>query len=99
MHRLFAANNLTLEATSNRVILSQFVIEADGSITNIRILRGQVVEVVGSLWRPTETIEVSQSVKEEATRFIQSMPKWIPGEMNGRAVRTRWTLPIPFHLE
>ncbi|HNB81364.1 MAG TPA: TonB family protein [Chitinophagaceae bacterium] len=36
---------------------------------------------------------------EEAVRVIKSMPKWKPGKQNGRAVNTKFTLPVHFELE
>ena len=36
---------------------------------------------------------------KEAVRVVQSMPKWIPGEANGNAVKVRFTLPVRFKLE
>lgn len=93
-----SANNLTREKTDNRVILSTFIVEIDGSLTDVRILRGGVVEG-GNLMRFTEEIDIISSVEEEAIRFILSMPKWTPAQRNGMTVRARFYLPIPFHLE
>lgn len=36
--------------------------------------------------------------EEEATRVVESMPKWEPGRQNGRAVPVRYTLPIRFKI-
>jgi len=36
---------------------------------------------------------------QEATRVVKSMPKWAPGKQSGRAVKSRFTLPITFQLE
>lgn len=36
---------------------------------------------------------------KEAVRVVKSMPKWIPGEANGHAVKVRYTLPVRFKLE
>ena len=36
---------------------------------------------------------------EEALRVIKTMPKWIPGKHEGKAVRVRFTLPVKFQLE
>lgn len=36
---------------------------------------------------------------KEAMRVIQAMPKWVPGEANGHAVKVRYTLPVRFKLE
>ena len=36
---------------------------------------------------------------EEAIRVTRSMPRWIPGKQNGKAVNVRYNLPINFQLE
>lgn len=36
---------------------------------------------------------------KEAIRVIQSLPKWIPGKQNGRAVPVYYTVPIMFKLQ
>lgn len=59
-----------------RVTLS-FIIEKDGSISNVKVLRS-----------------ASDLLDEEAVRLIESMPKWKPGKVNGKAVRTQWMIPI-----
>ncbi len=63
-----------------RVFLS-FVVEKDGSITNVKVERG-----------------ISIDLDKEAKRVVRKMPKWIPGESAGRAVRARCRLPINFQL-
>ena len=42
---------------------------------------------------------VDPSLDKEAVRVIQSMPKWIPGRQNGKAVSVRYTLPVTFRLQ
>jgi protein TonB len=42
--------------------------------------------------------DIGAGCGKEALRVIQSMPYWIPGEMNGTPVNVRFTLPIRFHL-
>lgn len=39
------------------------------------------------------------SCEKEAVRVIKSMPKWIPGQQNGRAVPVFFTVPIVFKLQ
>lgn len=39
------------------------------------------------------------SCDKEAVRVIMSMPKWIPGRQNGKAVSVRYTLPVRFRLQ
>ncbi|MFT5777607.1 MAG: protein TonB [Crocinitomicaceae bacterium] len=63
-----------------KVYLS-FVVEADGSVTNIKVER-----------------KVSPELDTEAKRVVRKMPKWVPGEVKGRAVRTRCRLPITFTI-
>jgi len=41
---------------------------------------------------------IRQDIDEEAIRLIKSMPKWVPGSINGIAVRTRRLIPIKFIL-
>lgn len=52
------------------------------------------------------TIKDVQSVKAadplliaEAIRLVSSMPPWVPGKQNGRAVAVYFTLPVSFRLE
>ena len=66
---------------SGRVIC-QFVVGSDGSVRDIKVMRG-----------------VDPSLDKEAVRVIQSMPKWIPGRQNGKAVSVRYTLPVTFRLQ
>lgn len=59
----------------------KFVVESDGSITNIQISKS-----------------VDPLLDNEAIRVVSSMPKWNPAKKNGMPVRTKYTLPVPFHL-
>lgn len=49
-----------------------------------------------------DNIKIVRSLKggcdEAAIRVIKSMPKWIPGKMNGRAVNSKIGLPIKFQI-
>lgn len=36
---------------------------------------------------------------EEMIRAIKSMPSWTPGEVDGKAVAVKFTLPVRIHLE
>ena len=59
-----------------------FVVEPDGSITGIDVMRGGVTD----------------ELNREAKRLIRTMPKWMPGETKGKAVRARCRIPISFTL-
>ena len=63
-------------------VICQFVVGSDGSVRDIKVMRG-----------------VDPSLDKEAIRVIQSMPKWIPGRQNGKAVSVRYTLPVTFKLQ
>lgn len=39
-----------------------------------------------------------QVLSDEAVRLIKSMPHWLPGKQNGKAVRVSYTLPVTFKL-
>ncbi|MBQ3187949.1 MAG: energy transducer TonB [Bacteroidaceae bacterium] len=57
-----------------------FVVNTDGSIQDIAVLRS------------SGDVELDN----EAVRVVSSMPKWKPGESQGKAVSVRFTLPITF---
>lgn len=61
-----------------------FVIEKDGSITNIKVLKG---------------IPNGNGCSEEAIRVVKLMPKWIPGKNKGEIVRVQFNLPVSFILK
>jgi len=65
-------------------VLVAFIVEKDGSITNIRIEK--------SIGQPC-------GCDEEALRIVNLMPKWNPGMDNGKAVRVELIFPIRFALE
>jgi len=55
-----------------------------------------IVEKDGAI----STIQVMKGLgfgcDEEAVRVVEAMPKWTPGKQDGRAVRSRFTIPIAF---
>lgn len=67
--------------TQGRVII-QFVVERDGSISDVHVARG-----------------VDPYLDKEAVRVVKSMPKWLPGKQNGKAVRVKFTVPVMFRLQ
>jgi len=58
-----------------------FVVEIDGSLSNIEVLRG-----------------LHGALDPEAIRVVKLMPNWIPGKTRGKAVRTRFIMPIRFDI-
>ena len=61
-----------------------FVVEKDGSISDVKVLRG---------------VSGGPGCDKEAIRVIKSMPPWKAGKQNGREVRVFFNLPIKFTLK
>ena len=61
-----------------------FVVEKDGSVTGVRVLRG---------------VPKAPGLDAEALRVIKSMPAWTPGMQEGKKVRVQFNVPIKFELK
>ena len=72
----------SLEKGSQGKAIVSFVVEPDGSISNVEIVRGTSDKLLDN----------------EAIRLVKSMPKWAPGKQQGKNVRVRFTVPISFTL-
>lgn len=70
------------EAKVQGRVYMQFVVEKDGALSEIKVVRG-----------------LSPGLNKESERLIGSMPKWIPGRQNGKALRVRMTVPIVYKPE
>ena len=74
-----------MEGIEGTVVIT-FIVEKDGSTSNYSILR-----------------DIGGGCGEEALRVVSAMNEvgavWIPGMQNGKAVRTKFNLPIRFKLE
>ncbi|HXB39869.1 MAG TPA: energy transducer TonB [Bacteroidia bacterium] len=85
----FIAQNITYpqkekeERIQGKVYL-KFIIEPDGSIGTIDIIKG---------------IPNGKALEEEAIHVVKIMPKWVPGKQNGKPVRVYYNLPISFILK
>jgi protein TonB len=58
-----------------------------------------VVDKEGRISDVTIIKSLSQDCDKEALRLIQLMPPWKPGKQNGRAVKSKFVLPLTFKLE
>ncbi len=70
-------NNIQGRVTVN------FVVEKDGSLTDIKVLRG---------------VPGGEDLNQEAIRILKKSPKWKAGVQNGRPVRVSYSVPIMFQL-
>jgi protein TonB len=62
--------------------ICQFVVEQDGSISNVIVVRSSG----------------NKSLDRAALRVIKTMPKWTPGRMQGKIIRTKYALPVKFRI-
>ena len=63
-----------------------------------RVTVGFVVEKDGSVTGVEVVTGADERLNAEAIRVVAASPKWIPGKIQGKAVRTRIVLPIEFKL-
>ncbi len=60
-----------------------FVVDKDGKVSNVK--------EVGP--------KIGNGLDEQAIKAIQDMPKWTPGKVNGKDVKSRVDLPINFQIQ
>jgi len=65
------------------VVYVKFVVEKDGSISNVEVERG---------------VKKGKGYDAEAVRLVKSMPRWNPGIQKGNKIRVQFVLPIRFTL-
>lgn len=63
-----------------------------------QVLVNFVVNTDGSISDIKVVKSVCESLDNEAIRIVKTMPKWTPGKQNGKAVNTRYSLPITYRL-
>jgi len=61
----------------------QFVVDKNGNISDVK--------TVGN--------KLGYGLDEEAVTVVSKLPKWTPGKVNGKNVKTRLTIPITYKLE
>ena len=84
----YITNNLQYpqEAIDNGIegtVQVQFGVDENGNIAN--------VTTVGN--------KIGYGLEEEAIKVVSNMPKWNPGKVKGKSVKTRMILPITYRLE
>jgi protein TonB len=70
---------IPLENHIHGTVFVQFVVERDGSITEVSVISG-----------------VHPDLDKEAVRVVNLMPKWTPGQIKGKVVRSYHSIPIRF---
>lgn len=71
------------QANIQGTILMQFIVEKDGSLSDIRAIK---------------SVPGGENLEKEAARVIRMMPKWKPGMQDGASVRAYKNVPFYFVL-
>lgn len=71
------------QADIQGTILMQFIVEKDGSLSDIRAIK---------------SVPGGENLEKEAARVIRLMPKWKPGMQDGKTVRVYKNVPFYFVL-
>lgn len=106
---LYVSQNFKLPDVHNKKLklFVGFVVETDGSISEIRFIYLDVKPLDESKITETQTEEQKkyesaqlETMKAEAVRVISGFKKkWIPAVKNGKQVRCQFNYPINFNLE
>ena len=71
-----------IDADAEGTVRVAFVVDESGKV--------QDAQIVGN--------GVNSDLEREAIRVVEQMPKWTPGKVNGKNVKTRLYLPITFQI-
>lgn len=75
----FVGNNFNrADKEPSGKLVAQFIIETDGTLSNIEIVKNEVGIISAG----------------EYIRVLQKCPKWIPASDNGKLIRVIYSLPI-----
>lgn len=78
----FQYPNVDRETSTEGRVLASFVVQRDGSLTDITIVKS-----------------VSPTLDAEVIRVLEMMPDWNPATKDGKAVKSRVTIPISATLK
>ena len=79
----FEIPDIILEITNSVEVVTKFVIDENGNIENIEILRCS---------------KPGYGIEEEVINIYGNMPKWAPGMSNGRASKVRMKQPLKIKI-
>lgn len=72
-----------IDNNSEGTVNVQFIVDENGKVTNAKIV-GKGLE---------------NDLDNEAVKVVSNMPKWTPGKVKGKNVKTRMVLPVTYKLE
>ena len=101
--------NIAIENDAEGTINVEFFVEENGSITNVKALESSPASVksdivvtayrqVNSNISALDKDEGNRALQESSEELIRGMPLFEPGRKQGKAVRTKVTLPITYQL-
>lgn len=64
-----------------------------------RVMVGFVINEDGSVSDVKVLKSLTPELDEVAVEIVKGMPKWNPGKQNGKAVKTKYTVPVSFRTE
>lgn len=74
-----------MKAGEEGLSVIQFIVEKDGSLSNIKIAPGMEKRATADMHK-------------EAIRVVKLMPTWKPGKQSGKLCRVKFTAPVRFSL-
>lgn len=78
----------------------QYPVEASDNGVDGTVRINFAVDENGKLYSPTVTSPaIGYGLEQEALRVFNKMPKWTPGRIKGKNVKTRFSLPVTFQLQ
>ena len=81
-----------LEAEVSGTVYVMFIIEKDGSLNNVQVMRSIRVD--------DDTLsDAVASLEEEALKAVSSLPDFRPGTEGGEPVRVEYVVPVKFVLD
>lgn len=78
----------------------QYPIDASDNGIDGTVKINFAVDENGKLYSPVVTSPIiGYGLEQEALRVFNKMPKWTPGRIKGKNVKTRFSLPVKFQLQ
>lgn len=81
VNKEYAKDKVTPNPIKGKVY-AQFIVNTDGSLSDIIILR-----------------QPEKGIGKELSRIIAASPKWTPGQLKGKKVKVKYTIPIEINTE
>lgn len=77
-----------------------FVVDETGSVVDPKVLRGaNCANAVEPKEGEVDCATTARQLSDEALRVIKLMPKWQPGQQNGKPVKVQMNLPVKFVMQ